>query len=129
MATIRCTSLLCFILLFSALILINAQLVNQDYASSAQYATNTLQTKLDNIENKLEDMRLKLEDIEHTLQEQSNDLENSFEILTHDEFPEYSIRLKAGSLCDNTVKQVRYAHLHLYICMCACVCEKCVVFF
>jgi len=122
MATIRCTSLLCFILLFSALIFINAQFVDQDYASSTQYAIKKLQAKINTIENKiknkLEDVRLKVEDIEHSLQEQLDDLEQSFEILTHDEFPEHSIRLKAGSLCDNTVKQVTYTHLHLYICVC-----------
>ena len=49
-----------------------------------------------------------MEDIEHSLQEQLDDLENSFETLTHDEFPEHRIRLKSGSLCDNSVKQVRY---------------------
>jgi len=109
MAAIRCTSLLCFILLFSALIFINAQFVNQDYASSSQYVINNLQTKIDTIENKiknkLEDLRLELEDIEHSLQEQLDDLGNNFEILTHDGFPEYSIRLKPGSLCDKSVKQ------------------------
>ncbi|CAG8560710.1 11044_t:CDS:2 [Paraglomus brasilianum] len=77
MAAMRCASLLCFILLFSALIFINAQF----------------------------DVRLELEDIEHSLQEQLDDLGNGFEILTHAEFPEHSIRLKPGSLCDNSVKQ------------------------
>jgi len=112
MATMRCTSLLCFILLFSVLIFINAESVDQDHASSTQYAVNKLQAKIDTIENKiknkLEDVKHEVEDIEHSLQEQLDDLENSFETLTHGEFPEHRIRLKSGSLCDNSVKQVRY---------------------